>query len=260
MPVLRTLLCLLLIPITTELYAAESFPRQAVLATVRLANPKSTATGFILSRDDGARVLVTAAHVFERAERETVSVHFRQQADDGKWKKVPTALKIREGNKPLWKQHEKQDVAVIAITIPDGIEVPQLSVAALASAEDVATLDPGDLVRHVGYPHAAVFEPSEASFPLVRLGCLASFPLRFSDHPRFLVDCTTFEGDSGSMVYWQSPTDKGNYKILGVIHGQHFFNQRFEHTYESGEFRKQLGLSIVTHADAVREVLEQLSE
>ncbi len=261
MSVLRTILGLLLLSLTAGLSAAESFPRQAVQITVRLANTKSTATGFILTRDDGTRVLVTAAHVFERAEGETLSILYRKQDDKGAWTKVPTPLKIRSGSDRRWKQHEKQDVAVMTITVPAEFDVPKISVDALASADDVAALDPGDLVRHVCYPHAAVFEPSQAAFPIVRLGCLASYPLKYSEQqPRFLVDANTFEGDSGSLVYWQSAADTATFKILGVVHGQHFYNQRFEHTYESGEFRKQLGLAIVTHAAAVRETLEQLAE
>lgn len=251
---------LLLLFMTPRLRAAdESFPRQAVQITVRLANTKSTATGFVLTRSDGNQVLVTAAHVFERAEGETISVFFRQQEDDGTWKKVPTPLKIRNAKDKLWQQHEKQDVAVIAITIPDGCSVPAVSVDVLATEDDIAALDPGDLVRSVCYPHAAVFEPSQAAFPLVRLGCIASYPLAAKDdEARFLVDCNTFEGDSGSLIYWKSAAEVPTYKILGVVHGQHFFNQRFEHTYESGEFRKQLGLAIITHATAVREVLAKL--
>src|SRR4029077_916151 len=53
-----------------------------VLATVRLSNAKSTATGFILSRPtanaEGVSqfLLVTAAHVLEKAEGEEISINY----------------------------------------------------------------------------------------------------------------------------------------------------------------------------------------
>src|SRR5262245_4182222 len=59
-----------------------------VNATVRLSNPKSTATGFILSRPAkseglGQFLLVTAAHVLDKAEGEEMSVIFRRRNGNG---------------------------------------------------------------------------------------------------------------------------------------------------------------------------------
>lgn len=232
--------------------ASESDARRAMHITVRLSNAKSTATGFILTRDSGGRVLVTAAHVLERAAGETVTVVFRKQDEQGTWTKVPTPLKIRSGKDRLWQQHPAQDVAAMALEVPEGVEVPSVSVDTVATAADIESLDPGELVRCIGYPHGAVFEPNQAAFPVVRLGCIASFPL---SEKTFLVDYKTFEGDSGGMIYWQGAA---GFKIIGIVHGQHWVNHRLQSPYESFEMRRQLGLAIITHADAVRETIEMV--
>lgn len=238
---------------------------ELVMATVRLANLKSSATGFVLTRpraDEQAKsqfVLVTAAHVLEMCDGAEISVNYRRKVAEGEFAKLPASLKIRSEGKPLWQRHAKQDVATIAIEPPADIELPRLTVDTLATADDVRGLEPGDLVRCVVFPHATVFEPSQAAFPVVRLGCIASYPLLpLEKEPTFLVDYNTFEGDSGGPVYWKRDGDDAAIKILGLVQGQHFFNQRFEFTYESGEFRKQLGLAIVTQAQAIRETIEQL--
>jgi len=239
-----------------------------VMATVRLSNPKSTATGFILFRP-GAKpdatsqfLLVTAAHVLEKAEGDEISINYRRKMAEGEFAKSPVPLKVRREGKALWTQHPRQDVAVIAIEPPAGIELPHLGTDFLATAEDLKDAEPGDLVRYVGFPHASIFEPNQAAFPMVRVGCIASYPLLpIEKHPLFLVDYNAFEGDSGGSVWWKKSdpaSGKGALKILGLVHGQHFFNQRFDFVYESGEFRKQLGLGIVVHAEAIIETIAKV--
>lgn len=265
---MRLLICLALCVLVIEPVLGQTSGRQTelVMATVRLANLKSTATGFVLSRPrpkDAATnqfVLVTAAHVLEISDGEEMTVNFRRKVAEGEFAKAPAPLKIRSEGKPLWQRHAKQDVAAIVVEPPAGVEFPRLSVDLLATADDLSGIEPGDLVRCVGFPHATVFEPNQAAFPVVRLGCIASYPLLpLEKEPTFLVDYNTFEGDSGGPVYWkQEGGDKASFKILGLVQGQHFFNQRFEFTYESGEFRKQLGLAIVTQAQAIRDTIGQL--
>src|SRR5262245_55003708 len=66
-----------------------------VNATVRLSNPKSTATGFVLSRPAakangaGQFLLVTAAHVLEKAEGEEMSIIYRRKNADGEFARAP---------------------------------------------------------------------------------------------------------------------------------------------------------------------------
>jgi hypothetical protein len=239
-----------------------------VLATVRLSNAKSTATGFILSRPavsaEGASqfLLVTAAHVLEKADGEEISIIYRRKNGDGEFARAPAPLKVRREGKPLWTQHPKQDVAAIGIEPPPGIELPRLGTDLLLTADEIKEVEPGDIVRCVGFPHASIFEPSQAAFPMVRLGCIASYPLLpIEKQPTFLVDYNAFEGDSGGPVCLKKSEPaggKGALRILGLVHGQHFLNQRFDFAYQSGEFRKQLGLGIVVHAEAIRETIAKV--
>ncbi|HEX5446619.1 MAG TPA: trypsin-like serine protease [Pirellulales bacterium] len=268
---MRTMLYFVLGLLLTAPARAQTPGRQTdlVMATVRLSNLKSTATGFALVRPrtggeageaTDQYILVTAAHVLEMSDGEEMTVNYRRKTGEGEFSKAPAPLKIRSEGKPLWQRHAKQDVAAMAIEPPAGAELPRLTIDLLATADDLRGIEPGDLVRCVGFPHATVFEPNQASFPVVRLGCVASYPLLpVEKEPTFLVDYNTFEGDSGGPVYWKRGNgDDASLKILGLVQGQHFFNQRFEFTYESGEFRKQLGLAIVTQAEAIRETIAQV--
>jgi hypothetical protein len=188
-----------------------------------------------------------------------MSMIFRRKNPDGEFARAPAPLKMRREGKALWTQHPQQDVAVIGIEPPAGIDVPRLGTDVLLTAEELKEVEPGDLVRCVGFPHASIFEPSQAAFPIVRLGCIASYPLLPIDkQPTFLVDYNAFEGDSGGPVWFKKSEPagaKGALRIVGLVHGQHFLNQRFDFVYESGEFRKQLGLGIVVHAEAIRETI-----
>lgn len=265
---MRTLLCvaLCLLPISPARGQTAGPQTDLVMATIRLSNLKSTATGFVLSRpragDEATHqyILITAAHVLEMSDGDEMTVNYRRKTGEGEFAKAPPSLKIRSEGKPLWQRHAKQDVAAMPIEPPAGVELPRLTADLLATADDLRGVEPGDLVRCVGFPHATVFEPNQASFPVVRLGCIASYPLLpLEKEPTFLVDYNTFEGDSGGPVYWKRETGEStSFKILGLVQGQHFFNQRFEFTYESGEFRKQLGLAIVTQAQAIRETMAQV--
>jgi hypothetical protein len=237
-----------------------------VLATVRISNPKSTATAFILHRpaaepgQPARPVLVTAAHVLERSEGAEISVMFRRKDADGSFVKAPAPVKVRQETTALWIKHAKHDVAALAIDLPPGSDVPVLSLDCLATADDLKAGEPGDLVRCVSFPHGAVFEPNAAGFPVVRLGCIAGYPLWPAERQPLLVDYNTFEGDSGGLVYWEKADASGKpvCKIVGLVQGQHMFNQRYEFPYETGEFRKQLGLAIVVQAQAIRETIDQL--
>lgn len=246
-----------------------------VMATVRISNPKSSATGFILIRpklkDDETRrlALITAAHVLEKAEGDEITVGFRRHEADAGFARMPLPLKVRNAGKPLWTKHPRFDVAAIEIAAPEGSELPRLTVDHLATADDVKAVEPGEIVNCVTYPHAPVFEPNQPGFPVIRMGCVASYslsPVWLNDgadekQATFLVDYNSFEGDSGGPVVWRikAPADGSpTIKILGLVQGQHLFKQRFEFPYESGEFRKPLGLGIVLNARSIRETIQQL--
>lgn len=253
--------------------AAESArgapPVELVRATVRISNPHSVATGFLLVRPAAQPnpqepasdrfVLVTADHVFDRARGDEVRIDFRRAENDGAFTIRSQTLRIRKDGRTLWTKHPQHDVAVIPVDVPMEADVARVPLQWLATPEDIRGVEPGDLLRCVCYPHAAVFEPNTAAFPTVRIGCVASYPLLPLDkHPTFLADYNTFEGDSGGLLFWKpAGDDQGATKIVGLIHGQHWLNQRYDSTYHSGEVHKQLGLAIVIQAAIIRETIDR---
>lgn len=258
------LLCLCFVLFTQSLSAeTPGFRAQAVLATYRLEHPKTSGTAFVISRpakaDEGAQelLLVTAAHAFEKMDGDEATLVLRKRKADGTWEAAPTKIRIRQDGKPAWHKHPKQDVAVLPLTSPENETIDSLPLNSLATAGDwkAHSPEPGSLVRCVGFPHAAQFKPSAAGFPLTRLGCIAGFPLQpFERHPTFLIDYNAFEGDSGGLVY--AEVFGGFCKIIGLVHGQHFLDERYKLVYQEGKIRKRLGLAIVVNSQAILETID----
>ena len=243
---------------------AESLMKSVVQATYRLETSQTSGTGFIVRQPDieiegdWKLLLVTAAHTFEKMDGDKATFVLRKQDESRSWIAQPTTLQIRKEGKPLWQQHPKQDVAVLLL--PKDINANSVPLAALSDAKDWKKNppEPGSLVRMVGFPHAAQFKPNKAGFPLTRLGCIASFPLTpVEQHPTFLVDYNTFEGDSGGPVYIEHSNDqKTVLKIIGLVHGQHFLDERYETIYQKGHVRKRLGLAIIVNSQFILETID----
>lgn len=242
-----------------------SLRTQVVLATYRLENPTTSGTGFIVSRPNPADqegkelLLVTAAHAFEQMEGNRATIVLRKQDENGEWLASPTELDIRQEEKPLWHKHPRHDVAVMRLTMPKGVTLDSVPLTTLANKQDWqrSQPEPGSFIRCVGFPHAAQFKPSKAGFPMTRLGCVASYPLTpFTKYPTFVVDYNTFEGDSGGPVYFED--SGGSAKIIGLVNGQHFLDERFKLVYQEGRIRKRLGLAIIINSQAILEAIESL--
>jgi hypothetical protein len=259
--------CLLLaLVVFPQLSFAESLRTKMVLASYRIQHAKTTGTCFLLQRpdpDDETRqqlLLVTAAHAFTGMTGERTTLILRKQDEAGTWQAVPTEIAIREGDIPLWHQHPKEDVAVLAVKLPEGVTANPLSLDVLATKEEwnANTPEPGAFIRCVGFPHASIFKPSAVGFPNTRLGCIAEFPLvPIENHPKFLVDFNIFEGDSGGAIYCEE--FESGPKIIGLVHGQHFIDERFKMIYSEGKIRKRLGLAIVVNSHVILETIEGMA-
>lgn len=266
---LRNIACLTLLPCTLLLLfgstalanEAENLNTQMLRATVKLSHEDSTGTGFILTPDDGKSfLLVTANHVLDTTKGSETTIIFRQKVDEGVYKKLPVKLIIRNDEKPLWTKHPGEDVAVIAVTPPEGADLARLSTDLLATDDALKEnhVHPGQSMYFLGYPHRE--EASEAGFPILRNGPIATFPLLPTQKTKtFYVNANIFSGDSGGPVYTDRPESGGDAPmIMGVIHGQRFVHNTVKGDYITVKTHHQFGLAIVVHASFIIETIELL--
>ncbi len=240
---------------------------QMMRATVKIAQEKSTATGFLLHQNEPNRfILVTAAHVFESTPAAETTVYFREINADG-YRKLATRLMIRKNGQPLWTRHPTQDIAVMSVGPPNAADLPKVSIDLLATDEflKAAKIHPGDVVNALGYPHRN--ESNDAGFPILRNGPIAGFPILPTERTgALLISANIFEGDSGGPVFLSktiAATDpskpaRNTDLILGLITAQRFIDEDLNTLYGHQKIRHRLGLSTVVHAAFIRQAIERL--
>jgi S1-C subfamily serine protease len=174
----------------------------------KLTGQTSIGTVFIIGRpvpEDNQKlfyVLVTAAHVLRDINEERAILFLRKKNGE-EFVKFPHSIQIRNGEKPLWKEHPKADVAVMYIRLPQETDIQLLPMSLLASDQELNQFEihPGDVLSCLGYPFGA--EANEAGFPILRSGQIASYPLTpTSKIQTFLLDFRVFGGNSGGPVYF----------------------------------------------------------
>lgn len=255
--------------------AQESLSTRLMRCTFRISAGvgKSNGTAFVLTRDDAQeqRILVTAAHALVENDADQANLICRKQTGEGAYEKLNVPLPIRQNGKPLWTQHPTEDVAVLAINLPPEADVSRVPVNLLATDELLKKYEvaPGDILRCIGFPHAGLFEANAAGFPVVRIGCLSSFPvLPTRTTKTFHFDYNAFEGDSGGAVYldesgrsYGGQTQAGRTQlIVGMVIRQQMIDENFKLIYQSGQTRHRMGLGIIAHASAIRETIDLLGE
>lgn len=241
-----------------------------IKATVQLEQPladgsRTVGTGFLIAdaAPDGKPrvILITAAHVFEQMPSMTARIGYRVQGSDSVWRYDPEALKIRDGDHPLWVKHPTRDVAAMVVEAPEEFVRAAIPLNYLAKDDTFSALNlgPGDEMMALGFPRG--LSANSAGFPILRSGRVASYPLTPStDFPTFLLDFAVFPGNSGGPVFMAQvsrrrpgPNDRQNDSqdvqfIAGVL------TQQVE---LSGE---RLEIGIVTHAKFIRETLAMLDQ
>jgi hypothetical protein len=231
-------------------------------ATFRIANTDRSGTCFIVQASDADEkpprlALVTAAHVLEQMGDEAEWIA-RTELPDGQIGRQPVKLKLREGDKPLWKRHPELDVAALKIDLPQRAAVKPLLLEQVADEQRVK-----DRQVHVGqeawipcYP--AKLEANEAGWPVLRRGSIASHPLFPAKSAKtVLLDYTAFGGDSGAPV---AVIHDGRPLVVGLVLGMHRQTDRVVSAFEERTTHMPLGLSIVVQASFVRETIELLKE
>lgn len=245
-------------------------------ATFKIQGEGSCGTAFIVThpREEGAQtrenILVTAAHILERTESDSVQVILRKEVANSRYTAAPHWVRIREGDKCLWVSHDdgEVDVAVMRIELPPYVEIPAISTDLLADdpALEYIGLHPGQELMCLGYPFCEGYGSGE--FSILRTGRVATYPLLPARQVKaFLYDFEVFKGNSGGPVYFvgQDPEFSGRSKmdreiqiIVGLVSKEVVRPEVVQLPDRSTIEQQRLGLARVVHACFIKEVIEKL--
>ena len=235
-------------------------------ATSRLSNKDSSGTCFLVAPPPGwgwpnrTVVLVTAAHAFEQATGPESLVVLREQHADGSLARREVTLPIRSGEQSLWTKHPDEDVAAIKLTLPPDVSSQPIRLDQIAPVEDLTNgcvrLGSGVWI----FCHPAKLEANDAGLPVLRHGTVSSLPLLpLSSHTTFLVDFTTFGGDSGAPVMLgERGGPPSSVRVIGLVLGMHRQTDKVSLPFEERTVHYPLGLSIIAHAGIIRETIGRM--
>jgi hypothetical protein len=229
-----------------------------------------TATGFVV-RHDGVDFLITNWHVVSGknaqtgihldetnlAEPDALVIDSHDRSIVGRWAPLNEAL-LRDDGTPLWREHPDGSGH------PGGVDVIALPITAAAKHFQRLSLDDPPRFRArvtVASPVHVIGFPAgwgaAGNWPIWLTGHLATDPnLDFDRLPRFLIDCRTRGGMSGSPVVIRTTDfeDLEHPKGRSVFVGPPPVITRFLGVY-SGRVRADLDLGFVWRPHVVREIL-----
>lgn len=272
------ILILLLFQALWSIAAEESFEFNTVLmrSTFKIVGQNnSSGTIFILGRPtfngQHINVLVTANHVLQDISDDNAQVFLRQKVGDH-YEKFTFSIKIRENGQNLWVNHPKADVAAMYIALPKNADILIASTDLLANDDILKKYEiyPGRELKVLGYPFG--IESSNSGFPILRTGCIASFPLTPSvEQKTFLMDFDVFGGNSGGPVYFHDPdwhkrrsgivtSPVEVQMVLGLVSKQKIVKEKVNSYMQETTRNHQVGLAEIVHASLIRETIELLPE
>lgn len=256
----RFMFALAILVALTVAARADDGAEKLVLATYKLANDGSTATGFAVCSDSNGEArcfVVTAHHVLAQMKGDACLLVSRERHDDGTFRRREISIQIRENGEPRWNKHRDHDLAVLRL--PAAINIKALPLECLASEQILESVSVGDAVWLAVFPERS--EASGAGFPIVRSGGIASYPITpVKPHPMFLVDTTSWTGDSGGPVVHQTlRSSAGDPIVLGVVRGMRNITETVrESRFVERKINYPLGITEALHAALARELIEQL--
>ena len=254
---------------------AEDINTVMMQATCKIEAPGTLGTGFILGKPDPNNppkafyTLITAAHVLEAVQGDTIVLVLRQEQDDGNWKRIEVPVKIKVNGQPLWTKHPDVDAAAMFVHLPKNTIKSLLTTNFLMDDQslDKYEIHPGEEILCLGYPFGA--EANAEGFPILRSGRIASYPLTPTRMTKtFLFDFTVFRGNSGGPVYFvkENPSYGGGVYlgqtiqgILGIVIRERSITQKIQQLYERKETITPLQLAEVIHASFIKELIDLLS-
>jgi hypothetical protein len=240
--------------------AAAEQAEDALRATVRITRGSVSGTGFFVATGDKAdsgprHLLVTAAHVFNVMDGPDCTVVFRARGKASELVRKEVGLTIRDGKKPRWVQHPEIDVAVIAMDLPEGVDVKAFADRQIAGAQLAADrkVRVGQDVCIPCYP--AKLEANEAGWPILRKGAIASHPLTpLAGAKTMFVDYANFGGDSGApVVAWIEKEAV----VVGLVTGMQRQSDRSSTPFEERTVHTPLHLAIAVQSPFIRQTIEQ---
>lgn len=266
-PILLALLVVLSQPVTLGGDIVD-LNTSLMRSTFMLKGDGNIGTCFILIRpkpgaQGGHYVLVTSAHVLEHMKGEEAVIVLRK-AEGQTFKRRESPVRIRRGAKPLWTRHPEADVAVMLVPLPRDADLSLVSTDLLATDAilELFEVHPGDRLSCLGFPYG--LEASEAGFPILRSGQIASYPLTPTRITKtMLFDFNVFPGNSGGPVYLvdsQRYYGGGFHAAETVRFIAGLVSERIDTKTDSlkGDHGPQLGLGVVVHASMIREAIDLL--
>jgi hypothetical protein len=248
-------------PLCSPLRArSDDGAEKLILATYKLANEASTATGVVVcseSDSDSRCFVVTANHVLAQMKGDSCTLVSRKRRDDGTFERREIRIPIRAEGNPLWRKHADHDLA--ALPLPKSIDVNAIPLDCLATEPTLASVNVGDAVWLAVFPERS--EANNAGFPILRSGTLASYPITpVKPHPILLVDTTSWTGDSGGPVAHKSlRTLNGDPVVVGIVRGMRNITETLrESRFVERKLNYPLGITEVLQASFARDLLEQI--
>lgn len=260
----KTAPAVILVCFSAMLHAADVPPTvRMVNATLKLENPKSTATALVIRRVEGSQTayaILSAAHVLSAAEGEFVSGKFREEAPNGGFRVRQLPLRIRQDGTPVWKAHPSVDLAAIKFEPPADFRTDFIDEADLATEEQLVKLGltPGESLFLTGYPHRN--EGSPFGHPLMRSMTIATWPLLPVSRIReWYLDGNSHEGDSGGPVFLKpvpgAPDGRDRVLCVAIVTGQRIAVEEHRGSLTTMQFKQRLGFAVALPSPLARETL-----
>ncbi len=216
---------LFLLAVLTSIAHGMAIDEEWVFSTTFVVNQSTgkAGTGFFVTRNveqDKSKIfLVSNKHVLalpeelKQASSPAKATLYITIEKNGELSRTSFEVLLRDGaGKKLLVEHpsEKVDVAALDVTdyvvekgqIKTGCRVGYIPESRFSTKESIREtyITIGDPVVILGYPLSLM--EGQTAIPLARGGTIASAPDRqFQNSPKFLIDCPTIRGSSGSPVF-----------------------------------------------------------